>query len=212
MVTNSYETRHQTARLLLLRHGESTWNARALWQGQANPPLSEKGQAQAQAAAEGLIGLDIAKVISSDLVRAIRTGQIIADHLGLGEVTIEEGFREVDVGEWSGLTRVEIEQRWPGQRAAWADNKLESTPGGELLSLFTDRICEAMVRAAHLAGAAPAVIVGHSRVLSALERVVDAKPARPTHLAGRWFEVDSAGHLSGGAAVNLLSEFRGVTT
>lgn len=199
-------TLNKPARLLLLRHGESTWNARALWQGQANPPLSEKGEAQARTAAVGLTGLGIARVISSDLVRASKTGQIIAEHLGLGAVIIEEGFREVDVGEWSGLTRVEIEQRWPGQRAAWADNRLTSTPGGELLSLFTERIIQAMERAAHLAGAAPALIIGHSRVLSALERVVEAKPARPTHLAGRWFEVSVDGGLTGGDAINLLSD------
>lgn len=203
---NSHETLKRPARLLLLRHGESTWNARALWQGQANPPLSEKGVAQARTAAVGLTGLGIARVISSDLVRASRTGQIIAEHLGIGAVTIEEGFREVDVGEWSGLTRVEIEQRWPGQRAAWADNRLTSTPGGEMLSLFTERILQAMERAARLAGEAPALIIGHSRVLSALERVVDVKPARPTHLAGRWFEVGVDGSLAGGDAINLLGD------
>lgn len=203
---NSTETDNGSARLLLVRHGESTWNARALWQGQANPPLSTRGEGQSRLAAKALAGLGLRRVISSDLVRASTTGQIIAAHLALGSVIVDEGFREVDVGEWSGLTRIQIEQRWPGFRAAWAENKLESTPGGELLSSFTERVIAAVDRAAALAAAGPVLVIGHSRVLSALERVVGIQPARPTHLSGRWFSSNGGGKLTGGSAVDLLGQ------
>jgi glucosyl-3-phosphoglycerate phosphatase len=196
------------ARLLLVRHGESTWNARGLWQGQADPPLSERGEAQARMAAEALAGLGIERVISSDLARASKTGHIIADHLGLGRVILDPGFREVDVGEWSGLTRLEIERGWPGLRAAWAENKLDSTPGGEPLTSFTARVVASTARASETARDGSALVIGHSRVISALERFVGAQPGRAGHLSGRWFEVDSSGRIRGRQPVDLLGEIK----
>lgn len=195
-------------RLLLVRHGESTWNARGLWQGQADPPLSERGEAQAKMAAEVLTGHGIDRVISSDLARASKTGHVIARHLGLQGVTLDSGFREVDVGEWSGLTRQEIEQGWPGLRAAWAENKLQSTPGGEPLTSFTERVVAAMCRAAQTAREGTTLVIGHSRVISALERFVGVQPGRSTHLSGRWFEVDSSGRLQGRDPVKLLGDIK----
>ena len=193
-------------RLLLVRHGESTWNSRGMWQGQADPPLTERGEAQAKIAAEALTGLGIDRVISSDLARASKTGHLIAEQLGLGAVTLDAGFREVDVGDWSGLTRMQIEQRWPGLRAEWAENKLESTPGGEHLKSFTARVVDAITRAAGTAREGTTLVIGHSRVISALERFAGVQPGRSTHLSGRWFEVDSSGRIRGRAPVNLLAE------
>ena len=195
-------------RLLMVRHGESTWNARGLWQGQADPQLTERGETQARMAAGALTGLGIDRVISSDLARASKTGHIIAEHLGLGPVILDSGFREVDVGEWSGLTRVQIEDGWPGLRAAWSENKLESTPGGELLTDLTERIVAATLRAANAAGDGTALIIGHSRVISALERFVGVPPTRSTHLSGRWFEVDSSGRIRGRQTIDLLKEIK----
>lgn len=197
-------------RLLMVRHGESTWNARGLWQGQADPPLSERGETQARIAAAALAGLGIERVISSDLARASKTGHIIADLLGLRPVILDSGFREVDVGEWSGLTRVEIEQRWPGLRTAWAEDKLESTPGGEPLQSFTERVVAATARAAETARRADgtALVIGHSRVISALEKFVGVQPVRATHLSGRWFEVDSSGRIRSRQPVDLLGQIK----
>lgn len=195
-------------RLLVVRHGESTWNARGLWQGQADPPLTARGEAQARVAAEALTGLGIDRVISSDLARASKTGHLIAAHLGLGAVTLDPGFREVDVGDWSGLTRLEIEERWPGLRAAWAENKLEATPGGEHLISFTARVVDAITRAAGSARDGTTLVIGHSRVISALERFAGVQPTRSTHLSGRWFEVDASGGVRGREPVNLLGEIK----
>src|SRR5215472_6836047 len=106
-------------RLLLVRHGESTWNAASRWQGQADPPLSSFGERQAEDATVRLSQIaTIVAVWTSDLVRARRTGERIAERLGLGGVRAESRLRERDVGSWSGLTRVEIEERWPGYLAA----------------------------------------------------------------------------------------------
>ncbi|MGQ0678618.1 MAG: histidine phosphatase family protein [Actinomycetota bacterium] len=205
-----YETASRPVRLLVIRHGESTWNARALWQGQADPPLSPRGKQQAYTAAEALVGAGIGRVVSSDLIRARKTAEIIAHRLKLDKVIMDEGFREVDVGEWSGLTRAQIEQRWPGLRAAWAENRLEATPGGELLSAFSDRVVQALLRTAATAatsGSKPALVLGHSRVLSALEARTGVRSHRQTHLCGRWFEFADA-KLTAGAPVNLLDGSR----
>src|SRR5688572_29468638 len=103
------------ASLLLVRHGQSTWNAARRWQGWADPPLSELGEEQAREAVPRLRPLGLVAVFSSDLVRARQTAAILADGLGLPfdeAVGVEPGLRERSVGEWSGLVTEEIEERW----------------------------------------------------------------------------------------------------
>ncbi|MCB1004973.1 MAG: histidine phosphatase family protein [Acidimicrobiales bacterium] len=101
-----------TTRLLLVRHGESEWNASGRWQGQADPPLTDTGKLQAGRAAERVGAVDV--IVSSDLERAQHTAVIISELIGVGPVIVDERFRERDAGPWSGLTRPEIEQGWPG--------------------------------------------------------------------------------------------------
>src|SRR5260370_19441283 len=101
-------------RLLLVRHGESTWNAEGRWQGHADPPLSAVGVAQARAAASGVSR--VAAVWSSDLVRARQTAELCAP---AGVVVAEDPrLRERDVGSWTGLTRAATDDRCPRWLAA----------------------------------------------------------------------------------------------
>jgi probable phosphoglycerate mutase len=93
-------------RLLMVRHGQSTWNADGRWQGHADAPLSVLGEAQAAAAAEAIGDIDV--VVASDLARARRTAEIIADALGVGPALVDARLRERDAGAWTGLTRHEI--------------------------------------------------------------------------------------------------------
>ena len=132
-------------RLALVRHGQSTWNALSRWQGQANPPLSPLGEEQAAEAAERLAGTGVTGVVTSDLIRARRTGQIVADALGLGPVRVHPDLGEYDVGDWSGLTKPEIEKRWPGQQAEWFGGRLPTTPGGEGRIPFDRRVMRAVL-------------------------------------------------------------------
>ncbi len=85
------------ARVLLLRHGQSTWNVEARWQGRADPPLSPAGEGQARQAAPALTGA--VAVWSSDLARARRTAELLAP----GDVTVrvDARLRERDVGPWT---------------------------------------------------------------------------------------------------------------
>jgi broad specificity phosphatase PhoE len=193
------------ARLLLIRHGESTWNAEGLWQGQADPPLSRKGELQAMAAAEKLAGFGFETVVTSDLSRARSTANILAEHLGIDDVALEPRFREIDVGEWSGLTRAKIDLNWPGMRVAWSANRIPSAPGGELLASFTERIVSAMRRTALRSSGPPVLVIGHNKVISTLERCAGLQPRRATHLSGRWFEVAPSGDLRALEPVDLLA-------
>jgi len=99
-------------RILLVRHGQSVWNADGRWQGQADPELTDLGLTQAAAAA-GAIG-SVDAMISSPLQRAHRTASIIAAAIGIEPVVSVDGLMERSAGEWEGLTRAEIDHRYPG--------------------------------------------------------------------------------------------------
>lgn len=99
--------------LLLVRHGQSTWNAEGRWQGQADPPLSAFGERQAAAAAAALPGhVDV--VVASDLLRAASTARVLAEARGMELHSTLPALRERAAGPWEGHTRAEIEQHWPG--------------------------------------------------------------------------------------------------
>ena len=109
--------------MLFVRHGQSEWNALGRWQGQADPPLSDLGRAQAKVAAGAIdaaatrAASPIAGIVSSTLVRALETATIISDALAVAPLHLEHGLVERDAGEWSGLTRHEIDERFPGYLA-----------------------------------------------------------------------------------------------
>ncbi len=112
--------------LLVVRHGQSEWNAVGRWQGQADPPLSELGRRQAYVAAASIGAVD--GIISSDLQRAVETAAIIAQQIGVGPVMVDERLRERDAGEWTGLGRAEIDKGWPGWVADGGDRMASKTP------------------------------------------------------------------------------------
>jgi broad specificity phosphatase PhoE len=99
--------------VLLVRHGQSTWNADGRWQGQADPPLSTLGVQQAVEAAAHVLRLGpVDAVWASDLERARHTAATIAEHAGV-ELTVDARFRERHAGPWQGLRRDEIDAQWP---------------------------------------------------------------------------------------------------
>jgi broad specificity phosphatase PhoE len=105
-------------RILLARHGETDWNRDNRFQGHADPPLNDAGREQAAALAASLAGERLGAVYSSPLRRAVETAELVAARHGL-EPTPVDALREVDVGSWQGLTRTEIESRFPEQFSRW---------------------------------------------------------------------------------------------
>jgi glucosyl-3-phosphoglycerate phosphatase len=167
--------------LWFLRHGESVWNAAGLWQGQADPPLSERGRQQAERAAERLAGLGIGLLAASDLGRARATAEIAAARLGL-PILLEPALRELDVGRWSGLAHGEIERRWPDELARFRAGDLAlRAGGGESRLALRERVEDALRRL--VAGARGSVaVVSHLGVLRALRPQASLGPGELVRL------------------------------
>jgi 2,3-bisphosphoglycerate-dependent phosphoglycerate mutase len=107
--------------LFLVRHGETDWNREHRFQGWANPSLNQAGMEQARDLAEQLAAQTaFAAVYSSPLARALQTAEVAAARLGLTAVPCQ-GLREIHVGEWEGLTRTEVEERYPDGFRRWLD-------------------------------------------------------------------------------------------
>ena len=183
------------ARLLLVRHGESAWNAEGRWQGWADPPPSPMGEAQATAVPQSLAGGEFQAVVTSDLQRARRTAEVVAAGLGL-PLEVETGLRERDVGRWEGLTAAEIEERWPGALAAWHSGALASPPGGEPDRRLSDRALS-VLRGLAARPASALLVVTHGGLLGAVERRLGLPRARTPNLCGRWFHPVGGGLAAG---------------
>jgi len=93
-------------RLLLVRHGETDWNADGRLQGQTDRPLSDFGRSQARQLAGELAEEKLEAIYSSDLARARETAEIVGERIGL-PVSLDPDLREKDWGTWEGLTAVE---------------------------------------------------------------------------------------------------------
>ena len=106
--------------IVLVRHGETDWNRDNRFQGHADPPLNDAGRAQARTLASELSARSFAAAYTSPLRRAAETAAILADELHL-EPRPDESLKEVDVGSWSGLTRTEVEERFPLGFARWLE-------------------------------------------------------------------------------------------
>ena len=186
--------------VLVLRHGQSEWNALGRWQGQADPPLTEAGLQQADAALATLRddcpGFDA--VWSSDLRRAQQTAQVLATGLGIGPVRADPRLRETDAGEWQGLTRDQIDVEFPGYLEAG-----QRPPGWEDDDEVEARVLAALDQIAEQHPDGMVLAVAHAGVIFAIERVLGAEWERLANLGGRWVE-----HVEGrwriGERVHLL--------
>ena len=116
-------------RLIMMRHGETTYNATRRMQGQLDTQLSDAGISQAHAAAEWVKDMGIVKIVSSDLSRASTTAEIVGEKLGL-EVELDPRLRETHLGQWQGMTHVEVDGSFVGARAAWRHDPSWAPPGG----------------------------------------------------------------------------------
>jgi broad specificity phosphatase PhoE len=134
------------SRLLLVRHGQSTWNADHRIQGQLDPPLSELGVAQACDLGERLAGHRLAGFYCSDLARTRQTARLISSAVGLEPVP-EPGLREIGLGAWEGKTREELMVEWPELWTRWArEPSWDIAPGGEGAQPFVDRVTGTLER------------------------------------------------------------------
>ena len=131
-------------RLILVRHGETVWNAEHRYQGMTDLPLSARGTLQARALAARLAAEPIDLIYSSDSKRAWQTAEEIATIQG-AKVLREPRLREMSFGIWEGLTYPELRERYPKALAEWQREILGTAPpGGESLGELAVRV-EAML-------------------------------------------------------------------
>jgi broad specificity phosphatase PhoE len=134
-----------SARLFLIRHGRSTWNAAHRIQGIADPPLDDVGLEQANRLAERLKAQPIAAIYSSPLQRARSTAEIIAHRLTAVAVINDDRLKELDVGVLTGLTWEEIVVQQPEFAARWMDEGwTTAVSGSEPQTTFRARVLSAI--------------------------------------------------------------------
>lgn len=156
-----------TAGLLLIRHGQTSWNEDGRYQGRSDPPLSATGAAQAVALARTLAGSGLARVITSPLERAAATARLIAAGHGLG-VETDGRLAELAFGAWEGMTQAEVKARWPDllrlykrspERVRFPQGETLEDAAARLESLLTTLADEAP------AAAGPIALVTHAAMI-----------------------------------------------
>ncbi|MFZ5642295.1 MAG: alpha-ribazole phosphatase [Bacillota bacterium] len=131
-------------RLYLIRHGETVWNSEMKLQGHADIPLSERGIEQARALAGRLASRPMSAIYCSDLGRAVETAREIAASRGI-EVIPDRALRELNFGEWEGLTFKQIKDKYGDMAMKWWSAPLSMRiPGGECLNDLVARVIPAV--------------------------------------------------------------------
>lgn len=160
-----------TARIILVRHGQTDWNNDGRWQGQLDIPLNDAGLEQAAALATYLSERPIKAVHTSDLARAKRTAEVIADALNLSVIP-DPRWREMNLGVFQGLTVEEIEARYPEEyHATRADYMNHVIPQGESRRMMQERSRTALyeiLAAASENDESDVVVVSHGGTIKAL--------------------------------------------
>jgi broad specificity phosphatase PhoE len=195
--------------MLIIRHGESEWNREGRWQGWEDIALTPRGIDQARARGVALLvaGHRFAAVHTSDLSRAARTAEVLAEALGIPAALPEADLRERFGGAWQGRTSREIDEGWPGVRDAWRRGAIAAPPGGETDAQVLDRVDAALARIDATQAAGPVLVVTHGGVVRLLcDRAGVAITELTPNLGGRWFDFDGAALRAGEALPVLIEE------
>jgi len=161
--------------ILLIRHGETAWNAERRLQGHLDIPLNPEGERQARLLAAALAFDPLDVLVSSDLMRARQTAQAIAD-LRAMPLQIEPGLRERCYGGFEGLLYSEIEGRFPREFAAWQARDVDAVlpPGancGETFHAFYERATSAILALGAAHPGRTIALVAHGGVLECAYRL-----------------------------------------
>lgn len=169
--------------ITLVRHGQSESNVTGRWQGHGDSPLSPEGRRQAAALAERLRGAHFDRLLSSDLQRAAHTADAVAEVLGQS-VERFQTWREIDVGDWEGLTREEVAERFPDQIAALQGGQTIAIGGAESWVDLAERARRAYeLLLSELQPGDKAAVFAHGGVIASLVGLLfGVLPAKPRRL------------------------------
>ncbi len=135
-------------KLYLFRHGQTDWNLQERFQGHLDIPLNSTGKTQARQIVPALIQWGIEVILSSDLLRARETAEIIAESMGI-PVFQDLGLREAHLGGAQGMTKLEMEKKFgKGLLQRWRSSKVQdadiSFPDGESGSIVYERVAQSI--------------------------------------------------------------------
>ncbi|MDO3639424.1 glucosyl-3-phosphoglycerate phosphatase [Mycolicibacterium arseniciresistens] len=173
-------------RLVMLRHGQTEYNAGSRMQGQLDTDLTDLGRDQAVAAAEVLAKRQPLLILSSDLRRALDTATVLGERSGV-PVGVDARLRETHLGDWQGLTHLDVDAAAPGARLAWRDDARWAPHGGESrvdvaarsMPLVDEIIAAQPAWGSDRDGAdadRPVVLVAHGGLIAALTAALLALP------------------------------------
>ncbi len=170
--------------ILLIRHGETAWNAVRKLQGHLNIPLNEEGLRQAKALAAHLQNEKLDAIISSDLQRAMQTAQAIAD-LQNTSLQINPQLRERCFGDFEGKLYSELPELYPEAYAQWRSRDPDfhfpaKTDGsenrGESIREFHTRTISCIQHYAQLYSGKQIALIAHGGVLECAWREATGLP------------------------------------
>jgi probable phosphoglycerate mutase len=197
-------------RFILVRHGETALTAQGRYSGRGDVPLSERGEAQAMAAAGRVAGIsrDVAAVVTSPLARCTRTAELIAAEVGGVDVTVVPDLIECDFGEWEGLTFAEARDRSPAAMDAWLDSAAVAPPGGESFETVARRVQAAVGTLLTSYASGVVVVVSHVSPIKLILR--DALAAGDDFLHRLFLDAAGVSTMDlwpdGGVAVRSVNE------
>ena len=154
-------------RIMLVRHGETPWNAEGRYQGHKDIPLSSVGEAQAKALGQRLAQITITHALASPLTRAQRTARLALGAQREGLLKTDEDLSELNHGDWEGCLASDLRDQDPERLAAWyAEPHTVVMPGGgESLHHLQERSWRAFAKAVQgLAEQDLLLVVAHDAV------------------------------------------------
>ena len=164
--------------MLLVRHGQSTWNYEHRIQGQLDPSLSDEGRRQAARLGRRQAGRNFSGFYSSDLKRALETSRAIGEALGIDPTPMAE-LREIYLGEWEGLLTEELAVRYPEAWAGWTEEPdWDLVPGGEGSASFEARVKVALDSLFERHQQGDVLAVTHGGVIQVALHHVVGRPSR----------------------------------
>jgi len=160
--------------IILLRHGETEWNAIRKYQGQTDISLNDRGRAQVQRAARYILENEqIEAIYCSDLSRTRQTAEIAAECLEMEIGGSDCRLREVSFGIWEGLTYNEVQEKYRSEFVQWYKDVWNyKVPGGENFTEVAERSCQA-IREISREHSGTVLVVTHGGVVNALIGTID---------------------------------------
>lgn len=156
------------ARVIFVRHGQTTWNDLGVYQGHTDIPLNEIGFKQGAKVAQRLKKEKVAAIYSSDLLRARQTAELIAEEHNLTVITMPE-FREIHFGVWEGKSYKDINKLYPEMLKIWlTDPKNLKIPEGETFPEMLARAWQGLTKILLNHKNETVIIVAHGGTIGAL--------------------------------------------